>query len=184
MTRPFAYLVPASCSEAIATLKRHGLEVQELREDIELDLEVYKIDAVEKSPRRFEGHNLVDLKVSPRTEARMVPAGTFMVRTAQPLGTLAVYLLEPRSEDGLATWNFFDADLKPGGDFPVIRLLKSVPISVTSAEPLAGNRGSAAADHIRHSGHGGGGGSARGLRRCSRAGLMASTGWRSGTAGS
>ena len=92
--------------------------MQELREDIELDLEIYKIDAIEKSPRRFEGHNMVDLKVSPRREARMVPAGTLMVRTAQPLGTLAVYLLEPRSEDGLATWNFFDAELKARGRFP------------------------------------------------------------------
>ncbi len=45
-----------------------------------------------------------------------------MVPTAQPLGDLAVYLLEPRSEDGLATWNFFDAELTVGGDFPVLRL--------------------------------------------------------------
>ena len=56
-----------------------------------------------------------------------MPAGTLMVRTAQPLGTLAVYLLEPRSEDGLATWNFFDAELKQGGDFPVSRLLQAGP---------------------------------------------------------
>ena len=41
-----------------------------------------------------------------------------MVRTAQPLGTLAVYLLEPRSEDGLATWNFFDAGLEGRRRFP------------------------------------------------------------------
>ena len=80
VTRPFAYLIPATCSEAIATLQRHGIDVQELREDIELDLEVYKVDAIEKSPRRFEGHNMVELTVSPRREARMVPAGTFMVR--------------------------------------------------------------------------------------------------------
>ena len=137
VTRPFAYLIPATCSEAIATLQRHGLDVQELREDIELDLEVYKIDALEKSPRRSEGHNMVELTVSSRREARMVPAGTVMVRTAQPLGTLAVYLLEPRSEDGLAAWNFFDAELKPGGDFPVTRLTKIVPISLTAAAPLA-----------------------------------------------
>ena len=71
----------------------------------------------------------------------MVPAGTIMVRTAQPLGTLAVYLLEPRSDDGLATWNFFDADLKPGSDFPVTRLMKTVPISLTSAAPLPENVG-------------------------------------------
>ena len=40
VARPFAYLIPPSVSEAVATLKRHGLDVQELREDIELDLEV------------------------------------------------------------------------------------------------------------------------------------------------
>ena len=45
-----------------------------------------------------------------------------MVRTAQPLGALAVDLLEPLSSDGLATWNFFDDELKVGDDFPVLRL--------------------------------------------------------------
>ncbi len=137
VTPPAAYLIPASCTEVIATLQRHGLALQELREDIELDLEAYKIDVVEKSPRRFEGHNMVELTVSARTEARMVPAGTIMVRTAGPLGTLAVYLLEPRSEDGLAAWNFFDTALKPGADFPVARLMKMVPITLSEASPLA-----------------------------------------------
>ena len=42
VARPFAYLIPPRCSEAVATLQRHGLDVQELREDIELDLEVYQ----------------------------------------------------------------------------------------------------------------------------------------------
>jgi dipeptidyl-peptidase 4 len=137
VTRPAAYLIPAACSEAIATLQRHGLDAQELREDIELDLEVYKIDSLEKSHRRIEGHNMVELKVSPRREAQIVRAGTVLVRTAGPLGTLAVYLLEPRSEDGLAAWNFFDAELKQGGDFPVTRLTKTVPISLTAVAPLA-----------------------------------------------
>ena len=71
-----------------------------------------------------------ELTTVSRAVAQMVPAGTLLVRTAQPLGTLAVYLLEPRSEDGLAAWNFFDADLKAGSDFPVLRLIKSVPISL------------------------------------------------------
>jgi dipeptidyl aminopeptidase/acylaminoacyl peptidase len=160
VTRPFAYLIPASCSDAVATLQRHGLDVQELREDIELDIEVYKVDGQEKSPRRHEGHNLAELKVSPRQEARKVPAGTLMVRTAQPLGTLAVYLLEPRSEDGLATWNFFDTELKVGGDFPVTRLLKPASISITAAEPLAEDRGPLRP--ITFESAGGGGGRIRG----------------------
>jgi dipeptidyl aminopeptidase/acylaminoacyl peptidase len=160
VTRPFAYLIPPSCSDAVATLQRHGLEVQELREDIELDLEVYKLDAYEKSPRGFEGHHVAELTVSPRREARKVPAGTLMVRTTQALGTLAVYLLEPRSEDGLAFWNFFDRELKLGADFPVVRLLKSVPVSITAAEPLPENR--APTRPITFELAGGGGGRIRG----------------------
>ena len=96
VARPFAYLVPPAFREAVEALQRHGLNVQELREDIELDVEVYKLDAVEKSPRRFEGHQAVELHVTPRAAARMVPAGTLVVKTAQPLGHLAVGLLEPR----------------------------------------------------------------------------------------
>ncbi len=141
VSRPFAYLIPASCTEAVSTLRRHGLEVQELREDITLDLEVYRLEAVERSALRFEGHNTVDLNVTPRRESRQVAAGTLMVPTAQPLGALAVTLLEPRSEDGLATWNFFDSELQQGHDFPVARLLQPVPISVTAPEPLPENRG-------------------------------------------
>ena len=141
VSRPFAYLIPAGCTEAVSTLQRHGLHVEELREDITLDLEVYRLEAVERSARRFEGHHMVDLKVTPRRESRQVPAGTLMVPTAQPLGALAVTLLEPRSEDGLATWNFFDSELQQGHDFPVARLVRSVPISVASPEPLAENRG-------------------------------------------
>jgi len=141
VSRPFAYLIPAGFTEAVANLQRHGLDVQELREDITLDLEVYRLDALERSARRFEGHNMVELKVSPRREARQVAAGTLMVPTAQPLGALAVALLEPRSEDGLARWNLFDSELTQGRDFPVARLLQAVPISVTAPEPLADNRG-------------------------------------------
>ena len=126
---------------------------------------------------------MVELTVSPRREARMVPAGTLMVRTAQPLGTLAVYLLEPRSEDGLAAWNFFDAELKPGGDFPVTRLMKSVPISLTAAAPLAESVGPPRPITFDTPGAGGGGRSA-GASAAHRAGSMASTGWPSGTAGS
>ena len=49
-----------------------------------------------------------------RTDGRWVgtlsigPAGAVVVRTAQPLGSLAAYLLEPESDDGLFVWNFFD----------------------------------------------------------------------------
>ena len=52
---------------------------------------------------------------------------------------LAALLLEPAVEDGLATWNFFDADLADGKDFPVVRLPKSVPLLTGPVRPLQGN---------------------------------------------
>ena len=115
--------------------------MQELREDLELDVEVYRLDKVERSPRRSEGHQVVQAATTLRHESRMIKAGSLVVRTAQPLGDLAVYLLEPGSEDGLATWNFFDEGLKDGTDFPVVRLARPAPMFVSPAEPLAEDRG-------------------------------------------
>nr|MDQ3082301.1 hypothetical protein [Gemmatimonadota bacterium] len=53
--------------------------------------------------------------------------GSLIVRTSQPLGILAAYLLEPQSDDGLATWNYFDATARPGAEFPVLRTLTLPP---------------------------------------------------------
>ena len=75
VSRPFAYLVPAAFSEAAEVLKRHGLDVQELREDIELDVEVYKLEKVERSPRPFQGHQSFELTASPRRDSKMIAAG-------------------------------------------------------------------------------------------------------------
>ena len=133
LVRPEAYLVPAHCVEAVRTLQRHGIQVEELREDIDLDVEAYQVTAVDLQSRPFQKHQLVSVQAKPRTETRRVPAGTMVVRTGQRLGDLAAYLLEPTAEDGLATWNFFDADLLPGKEFPVLRLPKLVPLTTGAA---------------------------------------------------
>lgn len=49
--------------------------------------------------------------------------GTYVVRTSQPLGLLAAYLLEPESDDGLVTWNFLDAYLGPQKVLPIYKLM-------------------------------------------------------------
>jgi hypothetical protein len=41
------------------------------------------------------------------------PAGSVRVSTDQPLGTLAVLLLEPSSPDSLFQWGFFNSILSP-----------------------------------------------------------------------
>jgi dipeptidyl aminopeptidase/acylaminoacyl peptidase len=63
-----------------------------------------------------------------------------VVPTAQPLGALAVYLLEPRSDDSLFTWNFFDDALAVGGEVPVVRLPGPVALLTAPLPPLNGER--------------------------------------------
>jgi hypothetical protein len=50
-----------------------------------------------------------------------VPPGSWSVSLEQPLGRLAFYLLEPMSDDGLATWNFLDDLLKDATNYPIFR---------------------------------------------------------------
>jgi hypothetical protein len=45
------------------------------------------------------------------------------VRGDQAQAIAALYLLDPESDDGLATWNVFDAELAPGTPFPVWRVV-------------------------------------------------------------
>jgi cyclophilin family peptidyl-prolyl cis-trans isomerase len=118
---PFAYLIPASQAKAVENLQRHGISVLELLEERQLDVEAYKVDTI-TARTIYQKHQPVTLKVTPRKEKCKIGKGTYVVSTAQPLGNLAAFLLEPESSDGLATWNFFDKTLKEGEDFPVLRL--------------------------------------------------------------
>ena len=51
----------------------------------------------------------------------------YVVRAAQPLGILALYLLEPQSDDGLVTWNFTDPWLR-SGQFPILRVVERITV--------------------------------------------------------
>jgi dipeptidyl-peptidase 4 len=132
--RPYAYLFPAKAMNVVANLQRHGIEVEELREDIELDLETYRIDKVAHAVE-FQKHQPVTLEATVRKDSRRVEAGTILVRTAQPLGSLAAHLLEPQSPDGLATWNFFDDVLSAGKEYPVVRLPLPAPLTSGALRP-------------------------------------------------
>jgi dipeptidyl-peptidase 4 len=138
--RPFAYVFPAGQNKVLQVLQRHGIRVEELREDVELDVEAYRVDEIKHAEQAFQKHNLVTLKVTPRAETRRVPAGSSLVRSAQPLGKFAAFLLEPQSEDGLCTWNYFDDALKAGEDYPVLRLPKTVSIMSGPARSLPEER--------------------------------------------
>src|SRR5262249_53062325 len=109
--RPQGYFFPPIFKKAVENLQRHGIEVEELREDIELEVEVYRLTKVSKAERQYQRHFTMTVDVTKRKEKQRIPAGSIYVKTAQPFGTFVAYLLEPQSDDGLCYWNYFDEGL-------------------------------------------------------------------------
>ncbi len=124
---PERYVIPAKDTTVVRVLRDHGILVRVASNPIPgVDLVgngfVFMIDSVVVAPRPFQGHREVRLTGRWRGETRKIEAGSFIVDMLQPLSLLAVYLLEPESDDGLVTWNFFDSDLRPGGLYPVFKV--------------------------------------------------------------
>lgn len=110
----------------IAKLRQHGIAVEELTAPLKTEVENFVISDVRKNERASFGHNEVTLKGEYKKETVTFPAGSIIVRFAQPLGTLAAFLLEPESDDGLTHWNFFDAYLAVGKAHPVSKVMQNV----------------------------------------------------------
>jgi len=113
----------------VAKLLQHGIAVEELTSPLTAEVDVFTMRSVTRAPRAFQNHNEVKLTGEYKKESRTFPAGTIIVRTAQPLGILACYLLEAESDDGLVDWNFFDAYLEAGNTFPVYKLMQNVNVA-------------------------------------------------------
>jgi len=137
---PEAYLIPADFAAAADTLRRHGIKVEELREQIELDTETYTVTEIAKAKSAFQKHTTISVETSLAKSTTIAQPGMFLVRTAQSLGRLAAYLLEPQSEDGLTTWNSFDAALAVKSPFPVLRLPRLGPIFTGAPRALSEDR--------------------------------------------
>ena len=133
-------MIPAKYQPAIETLQRHGIKLEELREDIDLPVETFVVSEMDSREGGF-GKRFVTTEVAGKWGAnvRRVPAGTLVVKTTER-SQLATFLLEPRSEDGLATWGFFKDGLTVGSEFPVHRMTKSYPLSLGEAATLPENR--------------------------------------------
>jgi len=120
-TAPAAYYVPPTATKAIELLKAHGIRMRETM--LAGDIEGFHI-ARNAATQTFEGHTLRKLEGNWGTKFDDIKPGTryLEVRTDQPLGRLAFYLLEPTSDDGLVAWNYLDDLLKEGATrYPILR---------------------------------------------------------------
>tara|TARA_R110002124_G_scaffold89643_6_gene229218 strand:+ start:4181 stop:5809 length:1629 start_codon:yes stop_codon:yes gene_type:complete len=114
-TLPRGYFLPKSMKSIVNHLKKQGIKVTELKSRKRATGEVFIIDTLNISKRKFEGHNMATVTGKYVTKTQVFRKGDFWIDMAQPLTNLAFYMLEPQSDDGLVSWNFFDDYLKSQG---------------------------------------------------------------------
>jgi hypothetical protein len=121
-TLPYAYAIAEEQAPVIAHLIRHGVFVEQLAEPARVPVERFTIDSVARAAQPFQGHQEVALGGRWGMDSASLAAGTYIVRGGQPMGILALYLLEPQSDDGLVTWNVMDPWIRTGDRYPIVRV--------------------------------------------------------------
>ncbi len=117
---PSAYYLPEMSFEVLERLVQHGVRLERTGDARQMALERFRIDSTSVSQRPFQGRTERTVWGAWVVATETLPAGTTVVPLNQPLARLAFTLLEPRSDDGLADWGFFDAEVE-SGEYPVLR---------------------------------------------------------------
>jgi hypothetical protein len=118
---PSAYYVPAGLAQALGRLEAHGVVMTPLKSAAKVAVEEFRIESSEAAANSFQNHNERTLTGTWVPAARELPAGTMKIEMTQPLARLAFYLIEPRSDDGLADWGLLDEALKDAKVYPMVR---------------------------------------------------------------
>ncbi len=120
---PGGWLIETGDTALVALLTRHGVQVQTEASRRTVDVERFQLDSVARVGRAFQGHQ--EVRVTGRwVRSRMLPSPNWRrVPASQPQVLVAAQLLEPESNDGATTWNFFDDRLLMGKYHPVMRVM-------------------------------------------------------------
>jgi hypothetical protein len=95
-------------TSAARVLGMHGVTMERTRSDCTVSAESFAADSAIVSERPFQGRREVRVEGRwQRGDIRLEP-GSYVVRLSQPLGVVATYMLDPRSDDGLVAWNVGD----------------------------------------------------------------------------
>lgn len=127
-TLPRAYYLPESMRFIVDHLKKHGVVVNQLEKPAKVEGEVFVIDRLERSDRKFEGHFMATVEGTFTQQTKTFKKGDYFIDMAQPLTNLIFYMLEPQSDDGLLNWNFLDEYLESRGvntkkvEYPVFKV--------------------------------------------------------------
>jgi hypothetical protein len=108
VTRPKGYWIPATYSDVIERIIRHGIKVEKITAPMTVQVSMYRIKGHKFSNAPFEGHfSVTASETTKEIHNEIFYPGSVHVSTDQPLGDLAIHLLEPTSPDSFFAWGFF-----------------------------------------------------------------------------
>ena len=119
---PASYYVPADLASVVDLLAAHGIDAVPLENGTTVSAERFVIRDSSLAERPFEGHRLRTVEGAWTAAEQTVPAGTLVVPVSPPLGRLVFSLLEPRSDDGVVSWNLLDEQIEADSIYPILRL--------------------------------------------------------------
>lgn len=114
--RPLAYWVPVAKPDVIDRLILHGVQVETVASAQTVSVEMIRL--VDPQPKTgpgalpFEARHTLKYGTKSETRTETFPPGSVRVPTDQPLGDLAIAILDPTSDDSLLAWGFFNEILQ------------------------------------------------------------------------
>ncbi|WP_035385549.1 M14 family metallopeptidase [Ferrimonas futtsuensis] len=105
--RPAAYYIPPQWQQVVERLQLHGIHMSQLSEPVTQALSSYRLQH-QFAEKDYEGRQRVSVTATEHFGRHTLPKGTWRVSTDQPLGALAIQLLEPEAPDSLLQWGLFN----------------------------------------------------------------------------
>jgi len=121
-TAPDSYVLPAELAPVVARLQAHGVRVETLPAGWQGAVDRFRVTTARAANAPFQGRTEREVEGGWERGDGSLPNGGFRVPVNQPLGRLAVLLLEPRADDGFLNWGILDRWIQEGALLPVWRI--------------------------------------------------------------
>lgn len=110
--KPKAYIIPQGWWRVIELLKINKVQMNPLKKDTVIEVEVYKIEDYKAAPRQFEMRHLIsDVKTSVSIQKMYFRKGDYYIPLNQTANRFLIEILEPAATDSYFAWNFFNTIL-------------------------------------------------------------------------
>lgn len=108
LKRPTAYWVPSYRQDVIERLRVHDVQMETLDAPRTVAVDMLRLIDPKVSGRTNEGHVPISVgDVRPEAHDWTFPIGSVRVPTDQPMGDVAILLLEPQSNESFFAWGMF-----------------------------------------------------------------------------